>query len=84
MAKTQLQHVVTAAAINLLRIAAWKNGTPIRQRAAPSSQPSNFKPREFATTVDVGFAPSSAEAHPCETLCFRGFEANPNLSSVYK
>ncbi len=29
--KTHLQHVVTAAAINLLRIAAWASGTPIAQ-----------------------------------------------------
>jgi len=29
--KTHLQHVVTAAAINLLRIAAWVSGTPIAQ-----------------------------------------------------
>jgi transposase len=29
--KTHLQHVITAAAINLLRIAAWANGTPIAQ-----------------------------------------------------
>lgn len=27
--KTHLQHVITAAAINLLRIASWANGTPI-------------------------------------------------------
>jgi transposase len=31
LAKTYLQHVVTAAAINLLRIAAWTRGIPIRQ-----------------------------------------------------
>jgi transposase len=29
--KTHLQHVITAAAINLLRITAWENGTPIAQ-----------------------------------------------------
>ena len=28
---TPLQHVITAAAINLVRIAAWANGTPIAQ-----------------------------------------------------
>lgn len=28
---THLQHVVTAVAINLLRIAAWASGTPIAQ-----------------------------------------------------
>jgi transposase len=31
LAKTYLQHVVTAVAINLLRIAAWTRGIPIRQ-----------------------------------------------------
>jgi hypothetical protein len=29
--KTHLQHVVTAAAINLLRIAAWSSGVPITE-----------------------------------------------------
>jgi transposase len=29
LSKTHLQHVITAAAINLLRIASWVNGTPI-------------------------------------------------------
>jgi hypothetical protein len=36
--KTHLQHVITAAAINLLRIAAWANGTPLPRLAAPTSQ----------------------------------------------
>ena len=31
LATTYLQHVVTATAINLLRIAAWANQTPIAQ-----------------------------------------------------
>lgn len=31
LAKTHLQHVITAAAINLLRIAAWASGTPVAQ-----------------------------------------------------
>jgi hypothetical protein len=44
MAKTQLQHVVTAAAINLLRIAAWKNGTPIPVRSPPISSRVNSPP----------------------------------------
>ncbi len=29
LAKTHLQHVVTAAALNLVRIAAWLRGTPL-------------------------------------------------------
>jgi transposase len=29
LSKTHLQHVITAAAINLLRIASWANGTPV-------------------------------------------------------
>lgn len=29
LSKTHLQHVITAAAINLLRIAAWTAGTPL-------------------------------------------------------
>jgi transposase len=29
LAKTHLQHVITAVAINLLRIASWANGTPL-------------------------------------------------------
>ena len=29
LAKTHLQNVITAAAINLLRIAAWASGTPL-------------------------------------------------------
>jgi transposase len=28
LAKTRLQHVATAAAVNLLRISAWSAGTP--------------------------------------------------------
>jgi hypothetical protein len=29
LAKTQLQHVVTAAAMNLVRLGAWLAGTPL-------------------------------------------------------
>ena len=29
LVKTRLQHVITAVAINLLRIASWANGTPV-------------------------------------------------------
>ena len=31
LVKTRLQHVITAVAINLLRIASWANGTPLVQ-----------------------------------------------------
>jgi IS5 family transposase len=31
LAKTHLQHVLTAVAINMVRIASWVNGTPIAQ-----------------------------------------------------
>ena len=31
LAKTHLQHVITAVAINLLRIASWMDGTPLAQ-----------------------------------------------------
>ncbi len=42
LAKTYLQHVVTAAAINLLRIAAWASETPIGQTRC-----SNFAALQF-------------------------------------
>ncbi|HEY4046114.1 MAG TPA: IS1182 family transposase [Acidobacteriaceae bacterium] len=45
LAKTRLQHVVTAAAINFLRIAAWANGTPVAQTRC-----SHFAALQFKTT----------------------------------
>jgi transposase len=31
LVKTRFQHVITAVAINLLRIASWANGTPVAE-----------------------------------------------------
>lgn len=31
LAKTQLQHIITAAAINVVRVAAWLSGKPLAQ-----------------------------------------------------
>lgn len=43
LAKTRLQHVITAAAINLLRIAAWTSGTPIAQTRCSQFAALQFK-----------------------------------------
>ena len=59
LAKTRLQHVITAVAINLLRIASWQTERGLPRRAVPTSRLSNSVPREFATSVNVGSTPRS-------------------------
>ena len=44
LAKTRLQHVLTAAAINLLRIAAWASGTPIAATRCSRFAALQFRP----------------------------------------
>ena len=58
-AKAHLQHLLTAAAINLVRLSEWWAGTPCRGPAArdsPRSTPHSRSPRsaaEFATSVNI-------------------------------
>ena len=43
LAKTHLQHVITAAAVNLVRLAEWWAGTPWPRPAARASPPSSWR-----------------------------------------
>src|SRR3954452_3626406 len=56
LAKVHLQHGLTAAALNLVRVAAWLAGTPRARASQPSSgswhtQP---EPAEFASSISRG------------------------------
>jgi transposase len=66
LAKTYLQHVVTATAINLIRIGDWLAGTPIAptrcSRVACPSRSGVNGPGEFATNVTVGSTPVSEQS----------------------
>jgi len=44
LAKTRLQHIITAVAINLLRIASWASGTPLAKTRC-----SHFAALQFQT-----------------------------------
>ena len=45
LAKTHLQHVLTAMAINLLRIAAWLDGAPLAPTRCSYFAALQFRPR---------------------------------------
>jgi Transposase DDE domain len=58
LSKTHLRHVITAAAINLSRIASWADGTPLAKTRCSHFAALYFTQLEFATSVNVGFRPN--------------------------
>ena len=57
MAKTHLQHILIATAINLVRVVAWlTEPRPPKRRVAPLAALA-FAAEEFANRVLVGFRP---------------------------
>lgn len=46
LAKTKLQHLLTAVAINFLRIGEWLSGTPRAQTRPPPPSPGSPPPNE--------------------------------------
>jgi hypothetical protein len=63
--KTHLQHVITAAAINLLRIASWADGTPLAKTVAPTSPLFYFTQLEFATSVNIAVTRGNLSDENC-------------------
>jgi Transposase DDE domain len=59
LAKTHLQHILIATALNLVRVVAWlTDPRPQKRRGAPLAALA-FAAWEFANRVSVGFGPSS-------------------------
>ena len=73
--KTHLQHVITAAAINLLRIAAWANGTPIAQtrcsplRSSPVPHIVNSPPVSMLGLPLIEIRLSGQPGRPFRSVC---------------
>jgi hypothetical protein len=59
LAKTQLQHILMATAMNLVRVVAWlTDPRPPKRRAAPLAALA-FTAEAFANRVSVAFGPTS-------------------------